>query len=99
MWIFSRFLSTTLSKVSQLFPRLNEILVVLASKYMGLMGDSGSSIRHSALILVSVTAPSDSVNDGELNANTHNLNWIERENQDRACGPKRKRGLVGCPFI
>ena len=36
--------------------------MILASKYMGLMGDSRASVRDSALILASVAAPSD----GEL---------------------------------
>ena len=43
---------------SQLLPRVYEILVILASKYMGLMGDSRASVRDSALILASVAAPS-----------------------------------------
>ena len=42
----------------QLLPRVYEILVILASKYMGLMGDSRASVRDSALILASVAAPS-----------------------------------------
>ena len=44
---------------SQLLPRVYEILVILASKYMGLMGDSWASVRDSALILASVAAPSN----------------------------------------
>ena len=43
---------------SQLLPRVYEILVILASKYMGLMGDSRASVRDSALILASVADPS-----------------------------------------
>ena len=34
-----------------------EILVILASKYMNLMGESGASVQDSALILHSVAAP------------------------------------------
>ena len=45
---------------SQLLPRVFEILVILASKYMDLMGDSRASVRDSALILASVAAPSGS---------------------------------------
>ena len=51
-----------MTRGSQLLPRVYEILVILASKYMGLMGDSRASVRDSALILASVAAPSD----GEL---------------------------------
>ena len=40
-------------------PRVYEILVILASKYMGLMGDSRASVRDSALILASVADPSN----------------------------------------
>ena len=47
------------SRGSQLLPRVYEILVILASKYMDLMGDSRASVRDSALILASVAAPSD----------------------------------------
>ena len=47
---------------SQLLPRVYEILVILASKYMGLMGDSGASVRDSAVILQSVAGPSQ-IND------------------------------------
>ena len=36
---------------SQFYPRVYEILVILASKYMGIMGDSGAIVRDSALIL------------------------------------------------
>ena len=46
------------SRGSQLLPRVYEILVILASKYMGLMGDSRASVRDSALILASVADPS-----------------------------------------
>ena len=46
------------SRGSQLLPRVYEILVILASKYMDLMGDSRASVRDSALILASVAAPS-----------------------------------------
>ena len=47
-----------MTRGSQLLPRVYEILVILASKYMGLMGDSRASVRDSALILASVAAPS-----------------------------------------
>ena len=43
---------------SQLLPRVYEILVILASKYMSLMGDSRASVRDSVLILASVADPS-----------------------------------------
>ena len=49
------------SRGSQLLPRVYEILVILASKYMGLMGDSGASVRDSAVILQSVAGPSEIV--------------------------------------
>ena len=49
------------SRGSQLLPRVYEILVILASKYMGLMGDSGASVRDSAVILQSVAGPSETV--------------------------------------
>ena len=48
-----------LTRGLQLLPRVYEILVILASKYMGLMGDSRASVRDSALILASVADPSD----------------------------------------
>ena len=35
-----------------------EILLILASKYLRAMGDSGSSVRDSAVILASVATPS-----------------------------------------
>ena len=43
-----------LSRGSLLLPRVCKTLVILASKYVGLMGDSGTRVRDFALILASV---------------------------------------------
>ena len=51
-------ISSVLPRGSQLLPRVYEILVILASKYLRPMGDSGASVRDSAVILASVATPS-----------------------------------------
>ena len=55
---------------SQLLPRVYEILVILASKYMGLMGDSWASVRDSARLLDKTRILDPATSDGPITDNS-----------------------------